>query len=716
MSVQTERATYRITGLDCPDCARTLDKSVGYVDGVVSATLSFANGLLVVDYEPKNDPRDEIVDLVRKMDYGIQAEEGSRAPREPQPEPRMHEVAVAGGGGLLLGGWLIGQLGAPQWASWLLLLAAIGIGGAQIYRRAVASLRARIVDMNVLMSIAVAGAVLIGEPFEAATVVFLFSIGGLLEARSLARTRRSIRELMSLTPPVAHLERGGAVDDVAVESLVPGDRVVVRPGERIPVDGTVVEGVSAANEAPITGESLPVDKAPGDHVWAGTLNVNGVIHLEVWSAAGETTLDRIIFLVEEAQAQQAPFQRTVDRFTRWYTPAVVAIAAVLAVVVPVVFGVATGTWEFREWFYRALVLLVVSCPCALVIATPVSIVSAITRGARDGVLIKGGAFLELAPLVRAIAFDKTGTLTHGRPEVASVVPLDGDDAARLLAIAAAIESHSTHPIAQAIVRAAGHASGAGLRVVDVNEHAGSGVTAVVDGVSMFVGKAIFAEEHGVRSTELAAQVARLEAQGQSVVIIGRLDPSPTLVGVIGVVDIVRDEMREFVGRVRARGIEHAVMLTGDNERVGHAVASQAGIDEVLAGLLPADKTRAIGELKERYGVVAMVGDGINDAPALAAADIGIAMGAAGSDAALEAADIALMADDLAALPGFFALARRTLRTIRVNVWFSIVVKLAVLVAAMIGYAHLWLAVFADTGVALLVILNGLTLLRSPRQV
>lgn len=713
----TQRSTYRVSGLDCPDCAKTVDKSVDSLDGVLSAALVFASGILVVEYEPEADPRDAVMDLVRRMGYGIEPAEGRSRALGAAGIPRAHVIAVAGSGALIALGWALSQLvdAGSVLSSAAYVLAAL-VGGTQIYRRAIGSARAASLDMNVLMTIAIFGAVLIGEYSEAAMVVFLFSVGGLLEARSLARTRQSVRELMTLAPEIAHKISGDEVEDVPSDECLPGDFVLVRPGERVPADGRIEAGHSAVDESPVTGESLPVEKAPGDSVWAGSLNTSGVLTVAVESLPGETTLARIIYLVEEAQAQQAPFQRLVDRFTRWYTPSVVVLAVIIALAPPLIDLAISGSGDFRTWFYRALVLLVVSCPCALVIATPVSIVSAITRASRDGVLIKGGAFLELAPEIRALAFDKTGTLTLGRPEVSSVVPLAEAETAALLQIAAALESQSTHPLARAIVRAHGGSELTVGRLSDVTEQAGLGVTGTFDGGTYLVGRPSLAEAAGLADPTSAEEIARLERAGETTIVVARLGESPAILGVLGLRDSVREDAAHSVAALRDAGIEHIVMLTGDNERVASRIAAHVGITDYRPGLLPQDKTDAIAELKEQYGYVAMIGDGINDAPALARSDMGIAMGAAGSDAALEAADVALMSDDLAALPTFFELGSRTLRIIRQNVWISVVVKFVVLVAAMAGYAQLWLAVFADTGVALIVIFNGLRLLRAPRRI
>lgn len=802
--------SWRVSGMDCPDCARSVDKSVSYVDGVLSANLNYASGILAVEYDSATDPRAQIAALVSKMGYGVEAVDGSSAypvaelaltgidcpdcagklvariramqgvheaamnagtaprlrvgydPAITTPQALARDISKAGyavevlgadvgegrapgwwqryrtdaaaaaSGVLIAIAWVLGLAGAPEAAATIAYALAILVGGALVFRRAIASVRARSLDMNVLMTVAVIGAAGIGEWAEGAAVVFLFAVGGMLESRSLDRTHRSIRELMDLAPETARVLRDGRAEEVSPSGVLPGEVIVVRPGERVPLDAEVIEGSSAVDESPITGESVPVDKAPGDALFAGTLNTGGLLEARVRARAGDSTLSRVVRMVEQAQSQQAPFQRLVDRFTRYYTPAVVVFAASVATVPPLAAWVLAArgfdvTWgDPAEWFYRALVLLVVSCPCALVISTPVAIVSAITRAARDGILVKGGAFLEMAPRVRAVAFDKTGTLTHGRPEVADVLSFGDIGAAEVVELAAAVEAHSNHPLAGAVLRAAGAAS-ALPKATGVNESPGKGMRGRVGAVDVLVTSPSYAEEILTASAQAGAGTApnaaftetfdaveRLEDSGQSVLVVLRRvdDRVPVPVGVIGVADRVRDSSRPMVQALGRAGVEHVVMLTGDNERTAAAVAAEAGMGEYRARLLPEDKTSAVRELRERFGSVMMVGDGINDAPALALADIGVAMGAAGSDTALATADVALMSDDLAALPRLLDLGRRTVTNIKQNVGLSVVVKLAVLLAAVAGYAPLWLAVFADTGMALLVILNSLRLLRA----
>ncbi len=687
-------------------------------------------------------------------------------------------------GVFVLGGFAAEAL-APAASPWLFAAAMVS-GGFYVARAAAFSLRARQVDMNVLMTLAAIGAAAIGQWSEAGLVVFLFGLGTLLQVATLERTRRAITGLMSLTPPEAVTVREGREVTLPLGEIVAGDVVLVRPGERAAVDGIVLDGYAAADQAPVTGESRPVAKAPGDQVFAGSIIEGGTLRLRATSGAADNTIAKIVHLVEEAQARRAPAETIVDRFAARYTPVVVALAAAVAFVPPLLGA------SFDTWFYRGLALLIISCPCALVISTPVSILAALARSTRNGVLIKGGAYLERAAGIRAIAFDKTGTLTVGRPKVTDVVALNGIPADRVLAVAAAVERLSEHPLARAIAERAGavpsvasvapaecgccedaacesasgawggHDDGAGQALEhrhdgdahehehdsDAHEHEhrgapvrapvqpevacacgceddaesacspaprverfralpGRGVRAEVDGRLTFVGRPALLGAHA-EDAALVAAVSRLEGEGKTAVVVG--DESGPL-GVIAVSDPLRPGAAAAVADLRRLGVESVTMLTGDNPETAAAIAAEAGIDDVRAGLLPADKVSAVGGLRDDRDAVAMVGDGVNDAPALAAAGLGIAMGAAGTDAALETADIALMGDDLGAVPDTIRLARRTTRVIWQNIVFSIVVKALFLVLAPLGLVTLWLAVFADMGTSLLVTANGLRLFR-----
>jgi Zn2+/Cd2+-exporting ATPase len=554
------------------------------------------------------------------------------------------------------------------------------------------------------MLVAVAGAVAIGEWTEAATVVFLFALAQLLETRSMERARHAIRGLMDLASKEALVRRDGVERLVNVDLVGLGETIVIRPGEKIPLDGRVLSGESQVNQAPITGESLPVDKRRHDEVFAGTINGRGALEVSVTHALRDTTLARIISLVEHAQAQRAPSQAFVERFARYYTPLVIAMAAAVAVVPPLLFG-----QPFNDWLYRGLVLLVISCPCALVISTPVSIVSALAGAARKGVLIKGGIHLERIGAVRCVAFDKTGTLTWGKPEVVTVEPLDGVPAGEVLMLAAALEARSEHPIGRAIVRHAGRSGSRNGTAEAFQSLPGKGAEARVDGATVLVGNHRLFEERRLCTPAIDRRLEDLSAAGRTAVLVAR-EGEP--IGIICVADRLRDAGREAVMMLRRQGVHRVALLTGDNSATARAIAEELGVDEYRAELLPEDKVSAVNELRQAHGMIAMVGDGINDAPALAAADVGIAMGVVGSDAALETADVALMADELLKIPYTLRLGRATLRNIKTNIAVALGLKAVFLGLAVAGVATLWMAVAADMGASLLVIGNGLRLLRA----
>jgi Cd2+/Zn2+-exporting ATPase len=613
------------------------------------------------------------------------------------------ERLVALSGAALGLGLLLPLLGAEGPLTWVPYLIAVVLAGTQTMRRAWTSLTSGRLDIHALMMVAVAGAVALGEWAEAASVVFLFALAQVLESRAMERARGAIRALMDLNPVEALVRRGGVELTLPVDEVRVGDRIIVRPGEKIPLDGRVHSGESAVNQAPITGESLPVDKAPGDDMFAGAINGRGALEIEVTRLRRDSTLARIIHLVERAQAQRAPMQAFVDRFARIYTPVVLTLAAVIAVVPPLVFG---APWS--AWIYRSLVLLVISCPCALVISTPVSIVSALAAAARKGVLIKGGLRLERLAAVRCVAFDKTGTLTKGRLQVTDIVPLNGAQPQNILALAAALESRSEHPIGRAILDRA-RADGVSIQAVERAEALpGLGAQGRVGEEDIVVGSRRLLQQRGLGSPELDAALDQLASRGRSTVGIAR---NGEVIGVIGVSDEIREAAPDTVSMLGRQGIERVILLTGDHESAARALAEAVGIPEYKAGLLPEHKLAAVEELRAKHGALAMVGDGVNDAPALAAADVGIAMGVAGTDAALETADVALMADELAKIPYALRLSRATVRNIRMNIGFSLALKGAFLVMALAGTATLWMAVVADMGASLVVIANALRLLR-----
>ena len=717
----TERRILHVTGMDCADCALKLENALRKEDGVTQAAVNFGAATLSVVIDPTITELTRVYRSVQRMGYdtverqaaGVHAEAvraasagateaGVRAPAARRSfwvrDRRARLVALSGA--FVVAGYLAGVL-APAAAPFL-FAAAMATGGGFVARAAFYSLRSRQVDMNVLMSLAAIGAAAIGEWSEAGLVAFLFGLGTVLQAATLDRTRHAISGLMELAPPLAAVVRDGAETLVPVAEIDVGETVVARPGERLAVDGIVVDGAAAANEAAITGEPLPVTKGPGDTVFAGSILEGGTLRVRTTATAADNTIAKIVHLVEEAQAARAPAQTIVDRFAARYTPAVVALAAAVALVPPLLFD---GAWD--TWIYRGLAMLIISCPCALVISTPVSILAALGNATRHGILVKGGTYLERAAGLRVVAFDKTGTLTEGRPAVSDVVALNGSSRDEVLALAAACERDSEHPLARAIL-AAGRSGGDGHRQVRrFRALPGLGVRAEVDGRLVFVGRPQLLGAHA-SDPALTAALERLEAEGKTAVAVG--DERGAL-GVVAVSDPLRPAAPAALAELRSAGVERVVMLTGDNAVTAAAVAAQAGVDDVRAGLLPADKVAAVRELRERHGSVGMVGDGVNDAPALAAATLGIAMGAAGTDAALDTADIALMGDDLEALPKLVRLSRRTGRIIRENIAASIAIKAVFLVLAPLGLTSLWLAVFADMGTSLLVTANGLRLHR-----
>jgi Cd2+/Zn2+-exporting ATPase len=616
-------------------------------------------------------------------------------------------LPVVAGGLLIALGATLDALGQAP-AAVASFTASIALSIPVPARRALRSLATRTLDINVLMVIAVVGAMILGEWLEAAAVVWLFGIAQWLEAWSLTRARRAIRQLLTLAPQVACVRRDDGEVELPIESVRVGDIVIVRPGGRVPVDGRVMRGYSAIDQSPVTGESWPIEKGPDDEVFAGTMNGAGTLDIETTREASGSTIARIVALVEQAQSQRAPVQRWVDRFARRYTPAVVALAVVVAVVPPLVTGSPAQGYDFSTWVYRALALLVVACPCALVISTPVSIVAALTAAARAGVLIKGGAHLERLGAVTCVAFDKTGTLTAGSISVADVFAVDGVSAHGVLAAAAGLEQGSEHPIGRAIVAHAraervAVTAGAGFRALP-----GLGAEALVGSATVLVGSHRLFEDRQLCSPSLHAHVQVVEERGRTPVLVG-IDGAG--IGVLSLVDEMRVSGRAAVEGLRAAGVTHVALLTGDREAVAREVGQAAGVDEAHGELLPEDKVAHVRRLRERFGPVAMVGDGINDAPALAAADVGIAMGVSGTDVAIETADVALLTSDLSAVPHAVRLGRAALGTIRLNVAIALGLKLAFVAMAAAGVATLWMAVLADTGASLLVTANSLRLLR-----
>lgn len=585
------------------------------------------------------------------------------------------------------------------------------IAGTLIFPKALRSIRQIILDMNVLMVVAVIGAFAIKEYSEAATVVFLFSLAELLESFSIAKARSAIREVLSLTPPKAFLlQIDGSTAEVPVEQVKIGETIRIKAGERIPVDGEVVNGSSLVNQAPLTGESTLIEKKVGSEIFAGTINETGVLDVRSSRAFEDSKVSQIIQLVEEAQKSKAPSEKFVDSFARIYTPVVFIIAILTVIIPPLFFG---GEWH--EWSYRALVLLVIACPCALVISTPVSIVSGLASMAKNGVLVKGGVFLEAIGKICALAVDKTGTITEGRPRVKKVIPWNGFPELRLLELAASIESLSSHPLAQAVVDYAKNLNVPLKKVSDFETVVGKGAVAKIETHEYFLGNHRYVHELGVCTPALENELTRLEEQAHSVIIVGHRPHGGCVGEVLGIFalgDTIRENARGAIAQLHKAGVEKIVMLSGDNQRTASAIAKEAGIDEAIGDLMPDDKVRHIKALVEKYGSVAMIGDGINDAPALAQASVGIAMGGVGTDTAIETSDVTLMQDDLEQVSNAIRMGKRALSIIRFNIGFALATKAIFLVLAVFGISNLWLAVAADMGASLFVTFNALRLLRS----
>ncbi len=666
--------------------------------GVSRAVLNFAAAKLAVEgtFDPKAVIREAL-----QHDGAIARLEGTPVVQATGWSHRLPQLRMAIAGLLILTGWLLELLGHPLRTAIPLFAAAMLVGGYATIRQGVRALARLRFDMNGMMTGAVTGAALIGQWGEGATVAFLYAVSNWLEGYTMDRARRSIRALMDLAPKEARVRRDGVETVVSVEDVRVGDLLLVRPGEKLPMDGIVRAGTSAVNQAPITGESVPVDKAPGDPVYAGTLNGHAALEVEVTRRVEDTTLARIIHLVEEAQSQRAPSQQFVDRFARIYTPAVFGLALGLMVVPSLFFG-----QPWAPWIYRGLALLIVSCPCALVVSTPVTIVSAIANAARRGILIKGGAYLEELGRLQAIALDKTGTLTRGAPEVTDVIPLDGGTPEALLALAAAVEAESEHPLARAVVRAAKRRGLVVPKASGFKAIPGRGGQALVDGQAILVGSPRLFTELGDGAWD-GEHLRTLETRGRTVMLVGTTQGP---LGILALADQLRPESRQAVADLRAAGIQHVALLTGDNRATAEAIARDVGADTVRAEVLPDQKLEAVRALRAEFGSLAMVGDGVNDAPALAGASVGIAMGVAGSDVALETADVALMADDLSKLPFLMRLGRRAVRIIRQNIAFSLFIKTVAILAVFPGWLTLWLAVLGDMGASVLVTLNGMRML------
>lgn len=695
-------ATYIMQKMDCPTEEKLIRNKLEGMEGVEELRFNLMQRELTVAHHLDSD--EALFAALQELDM--------EPKRQGMGEDAKQDVTT---GISARAKWLVGVSGviaiSAEAAGWItedensllvltLSVLAIVIGGLPTLKKGFIALKTFTLNINFLMVVAITGAMLIGEWPEAAMVTFLFALAELIEAYSLDRARNAIRGLMEMTPETASVKQtDGSWETVVVGDVAMNATVRVKPGERIPLDGKITQGQSSINQAPITGESMPVEKKPGDAVFAGTINELGSFEFTVTANKGNTTLARIIRSVQVAQGERAPTQRFVDQFARYYTPTIFVCAILLAVAPPLLTSTA-----FMPWLYKALVMLVIACPCALVISTPVTVVSGLAAAARLGILIKGGVYLEEGRKLKALALDKTGTLTQGKPGVTDISPLTKIEVGTALQLAASLDSHSDHPVAHAIVK---RWEGALLEVRDFESITGRGVKGVIGGALYYIGNHRLIEELSICSKEVEAVLEALEVQGKTVVVLAT-NSEPLCV--FAVADTIRESSVEAVKALQGAGV-HCVILTGDNQVTANAIAAQVGIKDVRGNMLPEDKLKIIGQLREQYKVVGMVGDGVNDAPALAKSSIGFAMGAAGTDTALETADVALMQDDLRRIPVFISLSRKTSVVLKQNITLAIGIKAVFLALNFAGVATLWMAVFADLGASLIVVFNGLRLLK-----
>lgn len=728
-------------GRACEACASVLEGRVRQFEGVRRASASYMGGVLSITYDDNLVSPGQLMQNIRQLGVNVAPSRAefspaveTAAPAQPPlrrawrwlTEQNLEAIFTVITLVAMSLGWLTGTFGAPVWVSTISYVVAYVAGGTFGLKGGLEALRDHTIDIDLLMILAALGAAIVGAPFEGAMLLFLFSLSNVLQDYAMDRTRNAIRALMKLRPEQALVRRGSRLVTLPIDQIVIGDRFVVRPGDRIPLDGTVIAGESAVDQASITGESMPVAKRPGDTVLAGTINQNGSLEAKVTRLANDSTIAKMIKLVEEAQSEKAHTQRFLDKAEQYYAMGVIIFTILVAAIPIFVWG-----QEFQTAFYRAMAVMVAASPCALVISTPASILSAIGNGARKGVLFKGGVYMEQAAGIKVVAFDKTGTLTEGKPRLTDVTVIaqepktpavatlwrgTEDD---LLALAAAIEAKSEHVLAQATVEAARERNLQMSEALAFQAATGKGVRGIIGDMDIRVGNLRYFEEFSHHGLEAARQeIERLQAAGKTSVIVAQItDEGQTahILGVIAFADKVRADSAGVVRELKALGVERVVMLTGDNERVARAIATEVGVDDYYADLLPEDKVRLIKQLEAQYGAVAMVGDGVNDAPALASASIGIAMGAAGSDVALETADVVLLADDLGNIPYVIALSRQTRRTLLTNLGFAAAMIAIMIVAIFTANLPLPLAVLGHEGGTVLVSLNGLRLLVYKRR-
>jgi Cd2+/Zn2+-exporting ATPase len=701
MSEKIKKQVYRIEGLSCSNCAAKFEKNVAQLPKVTTAKVNFGAGKLLIKGEAtiaEIEAAGAFENLLVRNEHDTEKRSGTQ------------ESFIKRNGHLLVSVILIVlafgfQLVNREDFSKILYITAIVIGGFHLFKEGFSDLISLDFTMEGLMTIAIIGAALIGEWTEGAIVVLLFAVSEALERFSMDKARQSIRSLMDIAPKEALIKRNNVEQRMNVSEIQVGDIMIIKPGQKIAMDGQVIKGHSSVNQAAITGEAVPVEKQLDDAVFAGTLNEEGFLEVAVTKLVNDTTLAKIIHLVEEAQGERAPAQAFVDVFAKYYTPTIMAIAALVVTVPPLFFD---GDWH--TWIYQGLSLLVVGCPCSLVILTPVAIVSAIGNAARNGVLVKGGIYLEEIGRINAVALDKTGTLTKGTPVVTDFIPTDLNNEEKYLSIIAALEAYSQHPLASAILKKANEKAIPYQAIVvhHFTSVTGKGVQGEIEGLTYSVGSPTFFENILAKNPSMTETYQTLQQQGKTVMLLGT---NEKILAVIAVADELRTSSTSTIPKLHHLSIEHTIMLTGDNTATAELIGKQVGVTDIKGDLLPQDKLDYIKSLQQMYGKVAMVGDGVNDAPALAASTVGIAMGGAGTDTALETADIALMGDDLQKLPFIVALSRQTLKIIKQNITFSLGIKLAALLLILPGWLTLWLAIIADMGATLLVTLNGLRLMK-----
>ncbi|TLQ07998.1 cadmium-translocating P-type ATPase [Lactococcus cremoris] len=703
MSEKMTEKTYRIEGLSCTNCAGKFEKNVKQLPGVTSATVNFGASKISVEGQTTIEELEEagaFENLIIRDD-----QENDEQVRSKESFIKRNIALIISLGFILVA--VISQLslGEDHLLTKALYILAIIIGGFDLFKEGFSDLIKLDFSMESLMTIAIIGAAFIGEWAEGSIVVILFAISEALERFSMDKARQSIRSLMDIAPKEALIRRNNVEQLVSVDKIDIDDIMIIKPGQKIAMDGLVINGHSSVNQAAITGESVPVEKQLDDEVFAGTLNEEGVLEVKVTKKVTDTTIAKIIHLVEEAQGERAPAQAFVDKFAKYYTPFIIIMALLIVVVPPLFFG---GDWN--KWLYQGLSILVVGCPCSLVISTPVSIVSAIGNAAKNGVLVKGGVYLEEIGHLRAIAFDKTGTLTKGKPVVTDFIATSSETDINYLSIISSLESLSQHPLASAILNEADktNVDYKSIQIEDFQSITGKGLTGIHQNIRYYIGSPKLFSASVIEETAVKVQYRKFQEQGKTAMYFGT---DEQILGVIAVADEVRDSSAAVISELHKLSIEHTIMLTGDNTKTAESIGKQLGVTEIKGDLMPQEKLDSIKALRTTYNKVAMVGDGINDAPALAASTVGIAMGGAGTDTALETADVALMGDDLQKLPFIVRLSRQTLKVIKQNITFSLGIKLLALLLVIPGWLTLWIAIVADMGATLLVTLNGLRLMK-----